>query len=95
MEDLLSHILDPNMAINPNYVTCVAQTVDGRVVQGLLAAEDKAGVTLIQADGKRQTIAREQIETLETLKTSLMPEGIEKELNPVQMRSLIAFLQQR
>ena len=95
VEDLLSHILDPNMAINPNYVTCVAQTVDGRVVQGLLAAEDKAGVTLIQADGKRQTIAREQIETLETLKTSLMPEGIEKELNPVQMRSLIAFLQQR
>ena len=76
-------------------MTCVAQTVDGRVVQGLLAAEDKAGVTLIQADGKRQTIAREQIETLETLKTSLMPEGIEKELNPVQMRSLIAFLQQR
>ena len=27
VEDLLTHILDPNMSINPNYVSCVVQTV--------------------------------------------------------------------
>ena len=31
VEDLLSHIIDPNMAINPNYVSCVVETIDNTV----------------------------------------------------------------
>jgi len=93
VEDLLTHILDPNMSINPNYVSCVVQTVEGQIVNGLLADETAATVTLKQAEGKTVTIAREDIEQLKTLTTSLMPEGLEKELTPAQMRSLIAYLQ--
>ena len=95
VEDLLSHILDPNMAINPNYVTCVVETVDGQVMQGLLADEDINGITLVQAENRRTTIPRQQIEQLQMLKTSLMPEGLEKQLSPADLRSLISFLQQK
>ena len=95
VEDLLSHILDPNMAINPNYVTCVVETIDGEVLQGLLANEDVNGVTLVQAENRRTTIPRQQIDQMQTLKTSLMPEGLEKQLSPSDLRSLISFLQQK
>jgi putative heme-binding domain-containing protein len=94
VEDLLSHILDPNMSINPNYVSCVLETVDGQILNGLLAEETADSVTLRQAEGKTQTIERAEIQQLKTLKTSLMPEGLEKELTPAQMRSLIAYLQE-
>ena len=94
VEDLLTHILDPNMSINPNYVSCVVQTVDGQVVNGLLAEETTDSITLKQAEGKTQTIERANIEQLKTLKTSLMPEGLEKDLTHGQMRSLIAYLQE-
>lgn len=94
VEDLLTHILDPNMSINPNYVSCVVETVDGQIINGLLSEETSQSITLKQAEGKSQTIARSDIEQLKTLKTSLMPEGIEKELTPLQLRSLIAYLQE-
>ena len=94
VEDLLTHILDPNMSINPNYVSCVVETVDGQIINGLLAAETTDSITLKQAEGKSQTISRADIQQLKTLKTSLMPEGLEKEVTPQQMRSLIAYLQE-
>ena len=83
------------MAINPNYVTCVVETIDGEVLQGLLANEDVNGVTLVQAENRRTTIPRQQIDQMQTLKTSLMPEGLEKQLSPSDLRSLISFLQQK
>lgn len=94
VEDLLSHILDPNMAINPNYVTCVVETVDGEIMQGLLMDENADSITLIQAESRRTTIPRQQVEQMQTIKTSLMPEGLEKQLSPSDLRSLISFLQQ-
>ncbi len=95
VEDLLSHILDPNMAINPNYVSCVVETEEGEVVNGLLSTESADAITLLQPEAKSVTIPRQQISQLRTLETSLMPEGLEKDLSPQQMRSLIRFLQER
>ncbi len=94
VEDLLTHILDPNMSINPNYVSCVVETADGQIINGLLATETADSITLKQAEGKSQTISRADIQQLKTLKTSLMPEGLEKDVTPQQMRSLIAYLQE-
>lgn len=95
VEDLLTHILDPNMAINPNYVSCVVETADGRLISGLLRDESGESVTIVQADDKRTTIKRDDIVQWKILETSLMPEGLEKELTPPQLRALIAFLQRR
>lgn len=95
VEDLLSHILDPNMAINPNYVSCVIETEDGEVINGLLHTESPEAITLLQPEAKSVTIPRQQIAQMRTLETSLMPEGLEKDLSPQQVRSLIRFLQER
>ena len=94
VEDLLSHILDPNMAINPNYVACMIETHDGELVTGLLATETPAAVTLLMPKAETTVVPRSKIAARRTLATSLMPEGLEQGLDPLELRSLVAFLQQ-
>ncbi len=93
VEDLISNILDPNMAINPNYVSVSVETKDGELHTGILTAETPDAITLLQAQGIRTTINRDQIQRFESTGTSLMPEGLEAGLTPEQLRDLVAFLQ--
>ena len=94
VEDLLSNILDPNMAINPGYITYNCETVSGELESGILAAESAEAVTLLQASEKKVVIARKNIKRLQSSGLSLMPEGLEAGLTPTDLRDLIAFLQE-
>lgn len=94
VEDLLSNVLDPNMAINPGFVAYSAETRDGESAVGLLAAESPAEVVLLQADEVRVTIPRKDLVRLESSGASLMPEGLEAGRTPQELRDLIAFLQE-
>lgn len=93
VEDLVSNILDPNMAINPNYLSVSVETKEGELLTGILAAETPAEITLLQAQGLRSTLRRDRIGRQESAGTSLMPEGLEAGLSPQDLRDLVAFLQ--
>jgi putative heme-binding domain-containing protein len=93
VEDLLSNILDPNMAINPGYIAYTVETSSGEIESGLLQSESAEAVQLLQAMGRKVTISRKQIKTLHSSGLSLMPEGLEAGLTPADLRDLIAFLQ--
>jgi putative heme-binding domain-containing protein len=95
VEDLLSNILDPNMAINPAYVSFTAETVTGEIETGIMESESAETVVLRQALGKKVVLPRRQIKRLQSSGVSLMPEGLEAGLSPQDLRDLIAFLQQR
>ncbi len=92
-EDLASNILDPNMAINPNYISLMIETDDGRLVTGILESETAEALTLAQAGGEKITLDREELVNMETTGRSLMPEGLEQGLTPQDLRDLIEFLQ--
>lgn len=94
VEDLVSNILDPNMAINPNYLSVSVETKDGELITGILVAETSEAVTLLQPQGIRTTLRRDQISRQESTGTSLMPEGLEATMQPVDLRNLVAFLQE-
>ena len=94
VEDLLSNILDPNMAINPAYVTYNCETTSGELETGLLQADSPEAVTLLQAAEKKITIPRANIKMLQSSGLSLMPEGLEAGLTPFNLRDLISFLQE-
>ena len=94
VEDLLSNILDPNMAINPAYITYNCETVSGELETGLLQAESAEAVTLLQAAERKVVIARPNIKKIQSSGLSLMPEGLEVGLTPANLRDLIAFLQE-
>ncbi|HLH27911.1 MAG TPA: c-type cytochrome [Acidimicrobiales bacterium] len=89
---LLTHILDPNRYVAPNYVQYIVSDKDGRVYTGLIASETAASLTLRRAEGVQDTILRSQIDELTSTGKSLMPEDIASRLTPAEAADLVAFL---
>ncbi len=91
-DDLLIAILDPNREAQPVFVSYTASTEDGKVSTGIIAAETAASVTLRRAEAKEDVVLRNQLEALVSNGVSLMPEGMEKDLNPQQVADVIAYI---
>jgi putative heme-binding domain-containing protein len=89
---LLTDILNPNQAIDNNYVSYTVVTKDGRTETGFIASETAASITLKQAENKTLLILRQDIEELKSNGISLMPEGLEKNISVEQMADLISFV---
>ena len=94
-EDLLSHIVDPNMAIHPNYVACTVVTKSGERHTGLLRDESTDSVSVLMPLGSLVTVPRDRLASVTTLNRSLMPEGLDTGLLPEEIKGLIEFLQSR
>jgi putative membrane-bound dehydrogenase-like protein len=91
-EFFLTAILDPNRAVETRYLSYLAATHDGRIVSGMLAAESGNSVTLVAQEGKRETLLRSDIESLQSSGKSLMPDGVERDVTPQAMADLLTFL---
>jgi putative heme-binding domain-containing protein len=90
--ELLVHILDPSRSVEGNFLQYSVSTTDGHVLNGLLASETKTSIDLLDAEGKKQTILREDIDELAASKKSVMPEGFEKSIPPEGLADLLQFL---
>lgn len=91
-EQLLLDILDPNRAIDANYFAYAVVTKDGKTESGVIASESSNSITLKQPEGKVLTLLRSDIEELRNTGLSLMPVGVEKNINQQQMADLIFWL---
>jgi len=92
--DILLDILDPNRSVEGNFQQYNVVTSDGRVLSGLLAAETRTTIELLDAEARKQVILRDDIEQVAGSKQSLMPEGFEK-LPPADLVNLLTFLAAR
>lgn len=93
--ELLTHLIDPSRSVEGNFRVYTIATADGLIVNGLLASESKTALEIIDSEGKRQTILREDVERLIQSPKSLMPEGFEKQVTPEELTNLLEFLTQR
>ncbi len=91
---LLTHILDPNQYVLPNFVQYIVVDKQGRSFTGLLAAQTATSVTLKKDKDESVTILRRDIEEMATSGKSLMPEGLEKSISVPEMANLLAFLRE-
>jgi putative heme-binding domain-containing protein len=91
-EQLLTDILQPNRAIDANYVSYSVVTTDGRILTGIITSDTASSITLKQPENKEVTLLRQDIEEIRSSGVSLMPEGLEKNINQQQMADLIAFI---
>jgi putative membrane-bound dehydrogenase-like protein len=91
-ESILLNVLDPNREVNPEFVNYVVATEDGRSYTGMIQAETATSITLVRAEKKSDTILRNEIELMRSSGLSLMPEGLEKEIDPQSMADLIEYL---
>jgi len=91
-EQVLINILDPNREVAPNFMSYSVETKDGRTLDGIIASDAPASVTLKRADAVTETILRQDIAQISGSGLSLMPEGIETSITTEQMSDLLAFL---
>ncbi len=93
-EAILLNVLDPNREVNPQYLNYNVVTGDGRTLSGMIAAETATSVTLRRAENAADTVLRIDIEVLKSTGMSLMPEGLEKQIDKQAMADLLAYLRE-
>jgi len=91
-EAILVNVLDPNREVNPQFVSYALLTSDGKALSGLIASETATSITLKRAENATDTVLRVDIEELKSTGQSLMPEGLEKQLDKQSLADLIAYL---
>lgn len=91
---LLASIVDPSAVIRTQYVQVAISTKDEVVRTGIIAEQDGASITLVDAKGEKTRIARDRVESIRDLPTSLMPEKLLDVLTPQERRDLFRHLQQ-
>ncbi len=93
-EKLLANILDPNADIQPGYQVYNCLLESGEVLSGILSGETANSLTITSANGMVRTVGRDEVEELQNLGISLMPEGLHEQLSVREMADLLAFLKQ-
>ena len=89
---ILYHVLAPNREVDPRYLNYLVYINDGRILTGMIASETATGITL-KRDGKEsETVLRKHIDQLQSTGLSLMPTGLEKQIDRQAMADLIAYV---
>ncbi len=91
---LLEAILDPNREVQPSFVNYAVVDDSGRTVTGLILAETANSITLVRDKGVTETLLKQNIAELHSTGKSLMPEGLEKNVDPQGLADLLTFLRQ-
>jgi len=91
--DLLESILYPSASFVRSYEPWKVTTLDGRVFNGLLARESADEVVLRITATEEVRIPRNDIDELTPGTVSIMPAGLEQQLNQQELADLLAFLQ--
>jgi putative heme-binding domain-containing protein len=92
---LLANIVDPSAVVRREYINYTVATVDGRILTGLIAEQDAAGVTILDAKDQRTRLRRDEIDEIREAEVSLMPDRLLEQLSPRELRDLFAYLQQQ
>jgi putative heme-binding domain-containing protein len=91
-EQLLSNVFDPSLVIGAAYQAVNVRTLDGRVLTGLPVEDNGERLVIKVQGGKTELVARDEVDEVLTSKLSMMPEGLETQLKPEEIRDLFALL---
>jgi putative membrane-bound dehydrogenase-like protein len=91
-DDLFIAIALPNRDVSPRYQTTLVETKAGKVYTGLIVYESVEGLLLRNGTNQTFRIDAPDIESQRNLPTSLMPEGLLKDLADQDLADLYAYL---
>ena len=89
---LLVAILDPNRVIDNNYFRVTVQLADGAIHDGIVVEESAEHLTLKNQHTSGLVLSKKEIEAIKPSGMSLMPEGIEAQLDAQAMADLVGYL---
>lgn len=91
-ETLLVSILDPSREVSYELKTYVIVTNDGKVLSGIIVSDTPSVITIRSAEGREQTILRAHVDEKVATGKSIMPEGLERNIDEQDMADLLLFL---
>jgi putative membrane-bound dehydrogenase-like protein len=94
-EALLTKILNPSRSIADGFELWLIERRSGGTVTGVMAAETPTAITLRRVGQDDVTIPRSDIESITAANVSVMPSGLEQQINEQQMADLLTFIRQR
>jgi putative heme-binding domain-containing protein len=89
---LLTAILDPNQSVEARYRSWTVKLKSSDELSGLLSAETANNIVLRLSGGTEHAVLRGDIASMEPMKLSLMPTGLESALKPQDMADLVRWL---
>lgn len=93
-KEIVESLLVPSQVISDQYLAVTVVTKEGLVHTGMpLPNEGSRNLLLLLPDATKLEIARDKIEEQTRAKTSVMPEGLLKELSLPEIADLFAFLE--
>jgi putative heme-binding domain-containing protein len=90
--EIVKHMLDPSLKIDEKYQPWTFITAEGKTIVGTILKEDKASVTIAQADGQQLTLKPDDIDERTKSKVSIMPIGLLNRLTREEILDLVAYL---
>ncbi len=94
LDFMLLAVVDPSAGIREEFIQFQIVTEDGRILTGLIVDQTPTTVTIRGANNQSTTIPREQIEILQGMTSSIMPEGLLKDLSDDEIVSLFQYTMQ-
>lgn len=92
-EELLTSILNPSYAIEPQFTNYIITSKDGGLHDGVIASETPGTITLRGGSEEDETLLRKNIVEMRASSISLMPEDLEKSLSRQDIADVISYLQ--
>lgn len=89
---ILLNVLDPNREVNPEFLNYLIALEDGRGLTGMIRSETATSLNLLRAGNQSDQVLLNEIEQIHNSGLSLMPEGLEKQINEQAMADLITYL---
>jgi len=92
LDYILLNSVDPSYDVPDGYKMVLIQTIDGRLINGVVAEEDARRVVLKTVEQPEVVIAKEDIEARKISSKSMMPDGQLEQMKPQEMLDLIKYL---
>ena len=93
LDYLLLNSLDPSADVPESYRMVIVQTVDGRVLNGVIAEENNQRIILKTVDQPELIVSKADIDARKVSELSMMPAGQLQKLKDQELFDLIKYMQ--
>jgi putative heme-binding domain-containing protein len=91
--DILESIVFPSSTIAQGFDQAALLTTDGRAISGIIASQTSDTIVVRDSSGAETRLRRDEVEEINRLPTSIMPDGLDRLMSPQEFRDLLAYLQ--
>jgi len=89
---IMESIIKPSKDIDPRFEQLMVVTESGKIINGIRINETNFSVQLREQDGKFHSLNKRDLEEVQVLETSLMPEDMVQKMTVKQLHDLFAYL---